>query len=280
MSKRFPRSLAALAICTFIATQPSFGADFVRGDANGDGEVTLADSIYILTQVTEGTTPTCADAMDTDDSGDLSFADGTMVFRHMIDGRAIPAPYPTARPDHTADDLGCDSREAVEPLEDDIAELAVQDVRVSGSDDREVAIRLNLSSSVRVGAFWVEVETPDSLTPRGFYKDLTGRLAGGILEVNDETPGRFRIGLLPDIDALNMIPPREDAGALEFRVCLAPGTPAGTYPLTLVSGQLASETGRPIAPRLVSGTLTVDADVEDVACPLPPKIVDFVRGDA
>jgi len=92
-----------------------------------------------------------------------------------------------------------------------------------------------------------------------------------------------------------VMPPGENVAVLEIYACLEPGTPAGTYPITLDAGELtpilleyedgypnvASGSGRAIIPALVGGTLTIEADVTEGDCdvsvppppPPPPKIL-------
>jgi hypothetical protein len=86
-------------------------ANFIRGDANGDGRINVTDLVwinYILFDVFRD--PPCLDAADADDDGGLDPGDflalADFIFRR---GPRPPAPFPNPGPDPTADELTCSS---------------------------------------------------------------------------------------------------------------------------------------------------------------------------
>jgi hypothetical protein len=91
---------------------PSPCADFVRGDADGNGTLGITDPIAILAHVAGGQQPglECLDAADADDSGAVNVTDAAFIVASLFQGAAAPpAPFPTCGPDPTDDGLGCDA---------------------------------------------------------------------------------------------------------------------------------------------------------------------------
>ncbi len=95
-----------------LEVQTGFDWSFVRGDANRDGAVELADAIAMLEQLFLGKPVTCGDASDADDSGSFDLTDPIYLLQHLyLGGPSPPYPYPDANGDYTRDettwDLGC-----------------------------------------------------------------------------------------------------------------------------------------------------------------------------
>lgn len=90
------------------AIQPS---GFLRGDANDDGEVDIADAVYILLwEFVGGTEPDCLDAADVDHSGDHDLSDAVYILNYLFLGReAPPAPGPGVCGPPTDPSVGCAS---------------------------------------------------------------------------------------------------------------------------------------------------------------------------
>ena len=86
---------------------------FLRGDANEDGGVDIADAIFMLYSLMLGGTPSsCTDATDANDDGAHDISDIIFVLNYQFqNGSAPPAPGPSqCGIDMTPDDgLGCDS---------------------------------------------------------------------------------------------------------------------------------------------------------------------------
>ncbi len=84
---------------------------FIRGDANDNGDITIADPIYLLSYLfAKGPEPPCMDAADSNDSGDLDLADAVRTLMYLFKDGTIPPPSPPGPPgpDPTLDELGCD----------------------------------------------------------------------------------------------------------------------------------------------------------------------------
>jgi hypothetical protein len=81
---------------------------FVRGDANEDGVVDVADPVYTLSFLFSSGPGICLDAMDANDDGLVNIADAVYKLSFLFSGGpAPPAPYPGMGADPTADPLGC-----------------------------------------------------------------------------------------------------------------------------------------------------------------------------
>jgi DNA-binding beta-propeller fold protein YncE len=82
---------------------------FLRGDADGSGALNLTDAIFSLNYLFRGgLAPGCEDAADADDNGTINLTDPIVVLTHLFaSGPALPAPYPQAGGDPTADVLAC-----------------------------------------------------------------------------------------------------------------------------------------------------------------------------
>lgn len=120
--------LPAVAALLLLASRGDARADdepgagrFIRGDANLDARVTIADVFSILRYIGLGVDLGCRDAADVDDSGSVNLADaiyflGSVFYRHG----APPEPFTTPGVDPTPDGTGCwrglDLRDAPQEL--------------------------------------------------------------------------------------------------------------------------------------------------------------------
>src|SRR5262245_44953339 len=106
-----PISAALLLLAALLPGAPILhGADFLRGDANGDGALDIADPIALLGHLfSGGAAPSCPDAADADDSGGLDISDPIGVLDFLYRGGPAPRPpFPAPGADPSADGLGCD----------------------------------------------------------------------------------------------------------------------------------------------------------------------------
>jgi hypothetical protein len=83
--------------------------DFIRGEANTDNRLDIADAVFALSYLfVEGPTPLCFDAADANDDGTVDINDGVYILQNLFgNGPDIPPPYPRCGIDPTADQLRC-----------------------------------------------------------------------------------------------------------------------------------------------------------------------------
>ncbi len=96
-----------LAPATITAIPP-----FIRGDFDASGDVDLADAIQGLQYVVfgHGSAPTCLDAADANDDGQITLADPIYTLAALfIPEIVIPDPWPDCGEDPSEDELGCES---------------------------------------------------------------------------------------------------------------------------------------------------------------------------
>jgi parallel beta-helix repeat protein len=83
-------------------------SQFLRGDANGDGAIDLADVLKTLFVLYDGVATDCRDSLDSNDDGALDIADATRLLEYLFTaGPALPPPFPAPGPDPTEDSLDC-----------------------------------------------------------------------------------------------------------------------------------------------------------------------------
>lgn len=84
---------------------------FLRGDANQDGGVDIADGIAILAYLfSGGGDGGCLSSIDANDDGSANVADAIAVLDHLFAGGGpLPPPFPNCGEDPTTDGLACDS---------------------------------------------------------------------------------------------------------------------------------------------------------------------------
>jgi hypothetical protein len=84
---------------------------FLRGDANSDGRLDIADAIFTLSYLfAQGTAPSCLDAGDANDGGAIDIADAISVLSHLFaQAEPLKPPFGTCGIDVTDDALDCAS---------------------------------------------------------------------------------------------------------------------------------------------------------------------------
>ena len=81
---------------------------FIRGDANADGVLNIADALYGLAYLFQGGPVVCKDAVDVDDDGALTISDPITVALYLFASGSPPAsPFPNCDVDQTLDGLDC-----------------------------------------------------------------------------------------------------------------------------------------------------------------------------
>ena len=255
------------------STAPLHATDFRRADSNSDNVVSLADTHHIMSFLFRGGSASeCLSSVDSNDDGKMDVADGIWVLNYLFRNGPPPgAPSPDIGPDPTPDSLDCASYGNSSPLSDPAAKLGVLDATAPGGADGKVVIQIAVSNSASIAGYSgsVAFDAPIgniSRTPT----DLSGTLTGGFATVDVRTTPEGSVmsfAFLSTLTKSEFIPAGTDAAVLAIEGCLAQGTPAGEYPLTLDAGELVdTASGRRIVPALDSGILTVLANVSGAEC--------------
>jgi L-ascorbate metabolism protein UlaG (beta-lactamase superfamily) len=92
-----------------VSGQGAEPAQFIRGDANADGEKDIGDVVYMLRcSFLGGSCPTCADAADVNDDGARDIGDPIFLLNYLfLAGADLPAPNAACGVDEMADELDC-----------------------------------------------------------------------------------------------------------------------------------------------------------------------------
>jgi hypothetical protein len=94
------------ALCS-VTVSPVAGS-FVRGDANLDSLINIADPLTTLAYLFTQGTVACADAADVNDNGALDIGDAVYALAYLFSSGPPPEPpHPVAGNDPTSDALGC-----------------------------------------------------------------------------------------------------------------------------------------------------------------------------
>ena len=144
---------------------------FIRGDANVDGRMSMADAVMLRRHLfTGGTAPACLDAADSDDNGSLNISDYIRILLNFFPNNAVDwgkiitaGPYPEPGIDSTPDSLSCASY-TVEPAEETQDVVRIGDVEAAPGE--EVSVPVFLTNSIHVDAIQLVIRyDPALFTP-------------------------------------------------------------------------------------------------------------------
>jgi hypothetical protein len=294
------RVVLPAVLCWLLVAASQLGAvDFIRGDSNEDGVVSIADSSHVF--IFQGHSGDCPAASDWDNDETVRVGDFLSPFYYLMgEGSPPAAPFPDAGPDTTSNPTGynlpCTRYGGRSPVVDPAAQLEVLDAVAPGGDEVHAVLTIRMSNSVPVGGFAGRVLLGSDLVEDAYYRggdlwvgveDFTGDFAAMThTKATDVKDGVLRFGIIHSFNRSvpQTLPPGTDVPILQVTVCLEPGTPAGDYPLTFEAGELVmgairgmdetgsttinADAGYAIHPTLVSGTLTVLNDVLPGTCQL------------
>ncbi len=282
--------LLAMAFALAALPRVSVGdVDFIRGDINGDGVVTISDSYRFFMWYSNGyEPPLCMETADVDDNGRIEWADSFFLLQaQYVDGLPIPPPFPDPGQDLTDDldpTLDCKAYGGEEVLEDFSFELKVLDATVPGGDDSRAFLEIALNrpeSSPAIAAVSGQIRILDPIV-----QDAPLYESYGTASVRSYLHS-YNLGGEDLISFGNMRPPDyyddseqhlwNDNRWMKIVVCLKEGTPAGEYPMILESAELTdAQTGRAMIPLMEGGTLLIEEAVtgagtfQCVDIPSPP----------
>ena len=162
----------SVLVVAFAGQSPAAAADpiFLRGDANGDGQVSISDALTIrrfLFSFSGDPLPPCLEAANADDNEGVNIADFVVVLNALFYGSTPPmTPFPTAGSDPTPGTepfSTCENDQVVPaPFTNDVIRIG----EISANPGTEVAIPIYLTSTVPVEAFQLVVRyDPTVFTP-------------------------------------------------------------------------------------------------------------------
>lgn len=105
----YSRSTLILSLAlTMTSATASAQSMFIRGDANANGSVDIADAVYNLDFLFNAGASVCRDAQDSNDDGQVNLADPVFSLAYQFSGGPTPsAPFPACGADPTGDALDC-----------------------------------------------------------------------------------------------------------------------------------------------------------------------------
>jgi hypothetical protein len=153
--------------CVLTVASPVRSADFLRGDVNTDGRVSLSDMIMLMRVIfldpdrIPGEQPQdCQDAQDLDDNGTIDLGDFCRFLEWAYDGpqTAPPAPFPELGPDptdegnaHTGPDVyDCNAYELRPPVP---TTDSVRIGEIEAAPGAEIELPIYITNSQRIEAF-------------------------------------------------------------------------------------------------------------------------------
>jgi hypothetical protein len=283
----FQLALIALSISGIPAHLPA--ADFIRGDTNGDGSVTVADAAFLLSNLFFGSPRSlpCEAAADFEDDEFISITDALRILEFAAgSGNAPASPYPVSGPDTTSSEgyqVPCASygNSPIREVSDPSARLRIVDAIAPGGDDVHATVVVEVSSSLDLWSYSGRVAIGGALLEDLSYenKDRIGlevlnepfrsevpRTAFATGRVQD---GDLSFGFISSLSEISWMPPGSDVPAMALTVCLREGTPPGVYEMTFEEGEMTKawsgnndpdpdpDAAALIRPALEGGTLTV-----------------------
>ena len=250
--------IVALIIALLPLSAPGLHAqaEFVRGDINADGQLSIADAtMWFCVNFSDFWPVSCADVADVDDNGSVDLGDLALTWSFLFGpsdpASTIPAPVPGPGLDPTEDGLGCESQEVIAVIEGD-DRLSLDSV--GGAPGKLVRVPLRLTTSVVTGGLQVAVRfdrtlfTPVDLTALEEIERLELIKGGTVLDDDRGTRSLsfidqrstddqdvlwvgYLYGLLPP----EVVGPGEDLHVLNIPGYVSPDARAGdVIPLELV----------------------------------------------
>ncbi|MBN1422440.1 MAG: hypothetical protein JXP34_26930 [Planctomycetes bacterium] len=260
--------------CAVVIAEEIPDSPFIRGDANTDGAVTIADACYALEflfAVPE--TPDCFDAMDASDDGLLDMADAFAILEYLFQ-HGPPLPKPSAGPgqDPTPDGAGCAEGLSRQPVRSDSEKLAIGIPRAAPGET--VAVEIAITNTAALDGMQCEFTFDEAALVFGELEE-PGRQPSSFSSFSIVGLGRARLGILWDYFMVptQMLGPGLDQVVAQIPATVSAQAPRRVYPLAFVRGGREnefSEEGLSVIPSLEDGAVVVAAaeiaPPRDLAC--------------
>ena len=258
------RSLVAVAALTLLVAAsraPAQDIEYLVGDVNADGVVTLSDVGALLGHLFQNVTISdCPAAGDANQDGAINLSDGIWLLHHLShEGDDPPGTTPSTE---------CNEYVSTDPLEDPGARLEVLSA-VNNDHVGDATIRFGASNSRSLVGHRILFRIPGVKIGShvGTGIDLTDSVDVthfGDTELLGDSD-TVQTLLLVTFSGPHAIPPSGTVRPFyEYRACIETGTPAGEYPIEILEAEFTDKaTGRAIYPELVGGVLEVEDDVTE-----------------
>jgi hypothetical protein len=237
---------------------------FLRGDANADGIVSVSDILTIRRFLfIGGIELSCIDAADADDgqpvdgcncnpeAGRLNISDAVTLIRYLFIQPAwssiLPEPFPIPGLDPTPDEAGCEGY-AVQPPVPSEDVLRVGEVEAAPGETVEIPVYLTTSVPVEavqlvIGydpAVFTPIEGADGISYAGTYYDPAGGVGTqapiNLVKSHPES-GLLVVGFAGSLISEGYeVPPGDETLFLKIRGTIAAGASAGIMSLEPTNG--------------------------------------------
>jgi hypothetical protein len=248
--------------------------EFVRGDADRDGRVTLMDPFFLLDALFAGIGEIrCGDAADVNDDGTLGISDATLLLEWIFgEGRPPPPPFPAPGRDPTPDGLGCDDPQVRPPVSEPGFAFAWDGPASVRAGERDVELFLAAATATPIGCFTLAYRA-DLRVVANIRADFQGTL------LSPEERPFFKAELLPHPDpALALLRVQALFRGPDNQVIPFPATerPLAGEPLLRLLVDMRAD-----APRGPGGqqAVLVPALLEDLDPLRPAGLNEFCAGD-
>lgn len=283
--------VTSLVLVLALAATGRGDVEFLRGDVNQDGQVSISDAgAYDCILFCAGPPPPCEDAVDVDDNSVIDIVDMVVLLVHLYGddpSMSIQPPFPSPGSDPTEDSLSCDSYTATPPPEtDDVMRLG----SVRAAPGEEVRIPLFVTAPVEVEGLQAVIHyDPALFTPlpvtsedeelvfQGTYFDGLRSRPRSFSSLKDfGHEGIFRLGVLFDLLGVLVVKPESEVHVVNIAGTVSPHAERGAkVELSFVAhhseeGILRNELTMYGTTRTVTQTISGFIDVAEA----------FVRGDA
>ena len=200
--------IAFVALYLAITAPAALRADFIRGDANRDGRVTLSDAALVIDQFLPsrpGVAISCQDSADANDNGTMEIVDAIDILRWTFGLSAeLPPPFPGPGTDPSPDALACADGAASSRIRDPAYGLSwTYPPRVS-QGQRSVEMFLRATTGGPIEGFsisyWLDSMSLD-IVDVDFQGTILPRAQADLLEVSDF----FRWNIVPTLIPENSI---------------------------------------------------------------------------
>ncbi len=269
------RKVSLIAILLSFGLSSINAEEVLRGDANGDGEVSISDVQVILNHHFRELTSPCVDAFDVNDDG-VSWANDAWDLAFYLLGSGDPPsePFPSRG---EAADPACESFNPIPPLEDEIAAVNLLDISMESSG--KAFIQIEIQHSTSLGSFHFKIEDPGQILRVSEGDEISPLDYSGLLDMKFIRSSEGDLLVVGVVGALyeQFLPASPDPQLiLEIPVCIESGVELGTYPLRITDAEFSDfETGASIYPQTRDGFVEVEHTVPTFCYPVLPKQVTY-----